>query len=235
MILAANQPYFFPYLGYWQLINAADLFLVSDNLAYMRKSWVNRNKILVGGKPVWFRLEVKDASSFRLIMDTELSGINDFGEKLKTLEMAYHKAPFFADGYELVSRVFEFDCGGMLSPFLENSIREVCAYLGIETTIGRASDYPEDIKYRREESLYYLCDLLGADTYINLPRGQALYDFGEFRRRGIRLRFIDPVLNPYPQAGGGFVSRLSILDAIMFNSRERLHDMLSDFNYVDGV
>ncbi|MBQ3972087.1 MAG: WbqC family protein [Selenomonadaceae bacterium] len=235
MILAANQPYFFPYLGYWQLINAADVFLVADNLAYMRKSWINRNYILINGKPEWFRIQVEDASSFRLIMDTRLSEKNDFGHLLRTLEMAYHKAPYFCGGMDLVSSIFAFDSKGMLSPFLENSIRKVCSYLGIETVIGRSSDYPEDINYRREHSLYYLCGLLVADTYINLPRGQALYDYAEFRRRGIRLRFIDPVLNPYPQIRGEFVPRLSILDAIMFNPREKVHDMLSEFNYVDGA
>lgn len=234
MILAANQPYFFPYLGYWQLINAADRFLVADNLAFMRKGWVKRNFILVSGKPVWFCLKVKDASSFRLIMDTEISDKNDLPHMLKTLEMAYHKAPFFADGIDLVSRIFSFHSAGMLSPFLENSIREVCGYLGIDTPIGRSSDYPEDFHYRREHSIYYLCGHLGADTYINLPGGQDLYSFDEFRRRGIRLRFIDPVLRPYPQLGEGFVPRLSIIDAIMNNSRDALHAMLSDFSYVDG-
>ena len=234
MILAANQPYFFPYLGYWQLINAADIFIVADNLAFIRKGWVKRNFILVNGRPSWFCLKVKDASSFRLIMDTEISVKNDFPHLLKTLEMAYHKAPFFADGYELVSRIFKYDSGGMLSPFLENSIREVCAYLGIETDIRRASDYPEDILYRREKSLFYLCGLLGTDTYINLPGGQDLYRFDEFRSRGIRLRFIDPVLRPYPQLSAEFVPRLSILDVIMNNSRDAVHAMLSDFSYVDG-
>lgn len=234
MILAANQPYFFPYLGYWQLINAADLFLIADNLAFIRKGWIKRNRILINGSLVWFSLKVRDASSFRLIMDTEISAKNDFPNLLKTLEMAYHRAPHFADGYELVSRIFAGENAGKISPFLERSIREVCAYIGIDTPIGRTSDYPEDVRYRREQSLYYLCGLLGADTYVNLPGGQDLYRFDEFRSRGIRLRFIDPVLKPYPQLSAEFVPRLSILDVIMNNSRDAVHAMLSDFSYVDG-
>lgn len=232
MILAANQPYFFPYLGYWQLINAADVFLVADDVTFRRKSWICRNRILVSGRPYWLRLQVQDASSFRLIMDTRLSGVNSFLEKLRTLEMAYHKAPFFADVYDLASRVFAFDSKGMLSPFLENSIREVCGYLGIDTVIGRCSDYPENSRYHREKSIYYLCRELGADTYINLPGGQALYDFGEFGREGIELRFIQPRMREYPQFRGPFVPSLSILDIMMFNSREAVHEMLSDFDYV---
>lgn len=230
MILAANQPYLFPYLGYWQLINAADVFLIGDDYAYMRKSWINRNRILIGGKPQWFRMEVEDASSFRLIIDTKLKPIG-LEDKLRTLEMAYHKAPYFADAYSLARRVLCYDSGGMLTPFLENSIREVCGYLGIDTRIGHTSDFPGNAVFKREHRIYDLCHRLGANVYINAPGGQDLYSFDDFREHGIELRFLQPELRPYPQFGAPFVPSLSILDILMFNSREAVHDMLSHCSF----
>ena len=233
MIVAANQPYLFPYLGYWQLINAADVFLIGDDYAYMRKSWINRNRILINGRPQWFRMEVEDASSFRSIIDTRLKPIG-LESKLRTLEMAYHKAPYFADAYALASRVLTYDSGGMLAPFLENSIREVCGYLGIDTRIGHTSDFPGNSALKREHRIYDFCHRLGADVYLNAPGGQDLYHFDDFRSQGIELRFLQPELRPYPQFGESFVPSLSILDVLMFNSRDAAHDMLSHCSFIYG-
>lgn len=234
MTLAGNQPYFLPYLGFWQLIHVADLFLLADDYDYIRHSWVNRNRILLNGRPHYLRVEVRSNKESRLIMDKQLvESPHAISDKLKTLEYAYLKAPCFADGYALAERILTWPERN-LALFLEHSIREVCAYLGITTPFCHSSDIPGNSQFKREERIYDFCHRLGADTYVNLPGGQALYDFGEFARRGIRLRFIQPELKPYPQFGGPFVERLSILDAIMFNSREQLHEMLDDFTYIDG-
>ena len=119
MTLSAHQPYFLPYLPYWQLIDCADTFLVSDDYAYMKQSWIPRNRIQVGGEIRYFRVEVRDRSCHRLIRDTELMP-PDVDTKLRTLEMAYHKAPCFADGYALCERVFS--CKSLnLCDFIVNS------------------------------------------------------------------------------------------------------------------
>lgn len=234
MTLAGNQPYFLPYLGFWQLIHVADLFLLADDYDYIRHSWVNRNRILLNGRPHYLRVEVRSNKESRLIMDKQLvESPHAISDKLKTLEYAYLKAPCFADGYALAERILTWPERN-LALFLEHSIREVCAYLGITTPFCHSSDIPGNSQFKREERIYDFCHRLGADTYVNLPGGQALYDFGEFARRGIRLRFIQPELKPYPQSGGPFVERLSILDAIMFNSREQLHEMLDDYTFIDG-
>ena len=234
MILAGNQPYLLPYLGYWQLINLSDLFLLADDYDFTRHSWINRNNILLDGKPHLFRVEVSHSAPSRWIRDKQIvMNPRELNDKIRTLEMAYHKAPFFAEGISLAERILTCPERN-LALFLEHSIREVCAYLGITTPFCHSSDLPGNSRFKREDRIYDFCDRLGADTYVNLPGGQALYDFGEFARRGIRLRFIQPVLKPYPQFGGPFVERLSILDAIMFNSREQLHEMLDDYTFIDG-
>ncbi len=234
MTLAGNQPYLFPYLGYWQLIHAADRFLIADDYDFIRHGWVTRNRILVNGEVQYLRVEVHRGGPSRHICDKRLALTPDrLSERLRTLEMAYHKAPFFAEGYALAEKVLGLPEDN-LALFLEHGIRQVCAYLGIETPIGRSSDLPGNDRFKREERIYDFCARLGADTYINAPGGQQLYSFEEFERRGIRLRFLQSKLPPYPQFGGPFVERLSILDAIMFNSPEALHAMLDEYVFIDG-
>lgn len=234
MILAGNQPYFLPYLGYWQLIHLSDLFLLADDYDFIRHGWVNRNRILMNGEPKYLRVEIGHGGPSRWICDKQIVMKPAWRDnKIRTLAMAYHKAPFFTEGYALAERILCYPERN-LALFLEHSIREVCAYLGITTPFRHSSDLPGNSRFKREERVYDFCHRLGADTYVNLPGGQALYDYGEFARQGIRLRFLQPVLRPYPQFGGPFVERLSILDAIMFNSREQLHEMLDDYTFIDG-
>ena len=234
MTLSGNQPYFLPYLGYWQLIHAADRFLIADDYDYIKAGWVNRNRILLSGEPRFFRVETVEHIPSRLIMDKRVAMKPAWRkDKLRTLEMAYHKAPCFEAGYALAERILTCPERN-LSLFLENSIREVCAYLGITTPMTHSSELAGNSLFKREERIYDFCARLGADTYINLPGGQKLYDYAEFARHGIRLRFIQPRLTPYKQFGSTFVERLSILDAIMFNPPDALHAMLDDFTWIDG-
>lgn len=232
MILAANQPYLLPYFPYWQLINAADFFLLGDDYAFIKRGWIVRNRILVQGKPQYLRMEVRAKSSFKLIRDTELAPVR-LDDKLKTVEMAYHKAPFFQDVYPLVERIL---CNPErnLVAFLASSIRDVCGWLGITTPIGRTSDLSGNRQFKREKRIYDFCHRLKADTYINPIGGTALYHGKDFAHEGIRLYFLQGRHTPYPQFNLPFVDKLSILDAMMFLSREELHDRLNDYDLIDG-
>lgn len=224
MILSANQPYFLPYFPYWQLIHAADHFLVADDYSYIRHGWIHRNKINMNGQEVFFMLELQNKSCFKLIVDTFLMPIA-VSDKLRTVETAYHKAPFFQDGYALMERIFA--CPEQnLSLFLTASIREVCAYLGITTPIGFTSQLEGNALLKREARIYDFCHRMGADHYINAIGGQQLYSFEEFRRQGIRLSFIN---SQAADAG-----TLSVLDAIMNHSRDALHAMLDQYTLIDG-
>lgn len=225
MILASNQPYFLPYFPYWQLIHAADRFLLGDDFAFIRRGWINRNRIRMGGQDIWFRVELRKASSFKLIRDTFLKEPVSVSGKLRTLETAYHSAPFFQDGYALAERIFACPESN-LALFLEASIREVCAYLDIDTPIGRTSSLEGNAALKRERRIYDMCHRLGATHYINPIGGQALYSFEEFRRQGIRLSFLSG------QASGA--GNLSVLDAIMNHSRDELHAMLDQYTFIDG-
>ena len=227
MTLSANQPYFLPYFPYWQLIAAADTFLVSDDYAFMKGKWIPRNRILVNGRPQYFRIEVEDQSCHRLIKDCRIAPIA-VHDKLRTLEMAYHKAPHFVDGYELAERILLYPDTN-LAGFLHHSIIEVCEYLGITTRLMKTSDLHGNCLLRKEKRIYDFCRQLGADRYINAIGGQDLYFKEDFRKEGIDLHFICSEAEPYDQGIGRYVPDLSVIDAIMFNSRDALHERLGQY------
>ena len=231
MTIAANQPYFLPYLPYWQLIDCADLFLIGDDYAFMKLSWIPRNLIMVNGRVQYFRIEVEDQSCHRLIRDTRIKPV--VGDKLRTIEMAYHKAPFFSGGYALAERILGYDSLN-LNDFLTHSIRQVCDYLYISTPIGFTSDVPGNSDLRFDERIYHFCAHYGADRYVNATGGRALYSPEKFRARGIQLDFIHSDVQPYRHFGDALVSGLSVIDAVMFNSREQLRDMLDQRSFGNG-
>ncbi|MBR4826591.1 MAG: WbqC family protein [Bacteroidales bacterium] len=231
MTLSANQPYFMPYLPYWQLIDCADTFLVSDDYHYMKQSWIPRNRILVNGRWQYFRLEINDQSCHRLIRDTQLLPL-DVTTKLRTLEMAYHKAPHFAEGYALCERVLS--CKSLnLCEFLTASIKQVCDYLYITTRIAFTSDVPGNCELRKEERIYDFCRHFGADRYVNAIGGRQMYHVPEFAARGIRLEFLNSRIPPYKQFDDVFIPALSVIDAVMFLSREQLRDALDKRTFID--
>lgn len=231
MILAANQPYFLPYFPYWQLIHSADRFLLGDDYAFMKGGWIARNRILVHDAPQYFRIEVHQKSCSRLICDTQVMPLRP-DNKLRTLEMAYRKAPYFAEAFPVLAGILR-NPQPNLALFLEDSIRGICAYLGITTPIGRTSELPGNRQMKREARIYDFCHRLNADTYINAIGGRTLYQVPAFAREGIRLRFLQSGIAPYPQFGGPFVDKLSVVDAMMFLSRERLHAMLDEYVLLD--
>ena len=206
MILAGNQPYFLPYISYWQLINAADVFYIGDDYAYIRHGWINRNRILFHGDPEYFGVAVSKTKTSNLIKDMLIAG-TDKCRNLKKLYDAYHKAPFYETGAQLAEEIL--DCSeGSLSEFLISSIKTVCRYLEIDTPIRRTSDLEGNCRFRREERIYDMCSRLGADTYINAIGGRELYDADGFDKHGIKLRFIKTGDIVYKQFGDEFVEKL---------------------------
>ena len=231
MIIAGNQPYFLPYIGFWQLVNAADLFLIGDNYNFIKRGWIQRNRILINGKPFFFGLEVKHITSFRKINETEFIDF-DVAQKLNTVYRAYRKAPQFDAGYNLVKTILD-NPERNVAEFLFQSIKDVCRFLGIDTKFIRSSEILGNDNYKREYRIYDFCHRLGGDTYLNAVGGQDLYHFDDFEKHGITLKFIHPNIRPYKQFYNEFVPGLSILDVIMFNSLETIKEMLNDFSVIE--
>jgi hypothetical protein len=216
MKLGIMQPYFFPYIGYFQLIAAVDVFIVYDNIKYTKKGWINRNRMLINGKDVMFSLPLRKASDSLDIGQRDIS--SDFDPKvlLNQLEGAYNRAPYFSQTFPLLERILYFQNKNLFS-HLHNALVESCQHLGIGTEIRRSSGLAIDHELKAQNKVLAICRALNANTYINTAGGAKLYDEREFNSRGIELRFITPKPFNYSQFGGPFVPWLSIIDVLMFN------------------
>jgi len=227
MKLAVMQPYFFPYLGYWQLINAVDHFVIFDDVNYRKRSYINRNSLLVNGRQHDVTLELSGASQNRLIRDIN---IGNNGEKiLKTIFLAYSKAPCFKQVYSLLESVLRTDEIRLVN-LLADSLSVFSEYMKIDTTISFSSDLDNNAAYTGKNRLIDLCTRLGADEYINSIGGQQLYTRQDFAEQNIQLNFLQSKLPPYKQFGEAFVPGLSIIDVLMFNDPGKVSSMLEKYS-----
>ena len=229
MRLGIMQPYFFPYLGYWQLLANVDKYVVYDDVTYIKGGWINRNNFLINGQKNLLTMQLEKASSYTLIKDIAIK--DDFVKFLKTIEMGYKKAPFFEDSFRLLKDICQCP-EKKLGQFLFNSHIKICEYLGIDTELILSSSFEKHVELKGKDKVISICKQLGADEYINAIGGQELYDKKEFAENGIRLNFLQANLREYRQLKNEFVAGLSIIDIMMFNSKEEIKEMLNDFNLV---
>ena len=231
MTAGIMQPYFLPYLGYFQMINACDEFVIYDNIQFTKKGWIHRNRMLLNGKDVMFSLPLKNDSDF-LNVDQRLLGDIFEKEKNKILgqvRSAYGKAPQFKSAYPVVEDVFN-DPEQNLFAFIFNSLKKITAYLSIDTPLIVSSTVEIDHSLKGKYKVIELARKLGADTYINPIGGLELYDRNEFAANGINLQFhkMRPIV--YPQFANEFIPYLSILDVMMFNDKTTIAGYLKEFD-----
>ncbi|WP_420906423.1 WbqC family protein [Candidatus Magnetaquiglobus chichijimensis] len=221
MRTAIMQPYFFPYIGYFQLIRSVDRFVVYDNIKYTKKGWINRNRILQNGAPVWFSLPLMAGSDGLDIGARYLA--SDFKPEslLNRLHGTYRRAPCFEAVYQLAEGILRHPDPNLFA-FLEYGLHRVCDHLGIQTEWVVSSRVPIDHDLKAQEKVIALCRAVGTDLYVNPIGGQSLYERAAFAEEGIELRFLqaDPV--EYRQFDAEFVPWLSILDVMMFNTVEEI-------------
>lgn len=220
------QPYFFPYLGYFQLIGAVDLFIVYDNIEYTKAGWINRNRLCRDGAAHTFSLPLKKASDFLDVRERELAADFKPEKLLNQFKGAYRRAPYFAQTLPLIERVVRFETKNLFR-FLHHSISATCEHLGITTEIRVSSDIEVDHDLRKQDKVLALCHAVGASTYVNSSGGMALYSQEAFRGRGIELIFIRAKPFEYAQFQHPFVPMLSIIDLMMFNPIETVRACIS--------
>ncbi len=230
MRLAIMQPYLFPYLGYFQLIQAVDRFVVYDDVSFIKQGWINRNRILVNGAPHMFTMPLSGAGSFTAINAIELG--KEYApwrlKFLRTLIQAYGKAPHHASAIAVVEEVLRPDRTN-LSELLISGLRVVMEYLDIRTELIPGSATYRNSNLTGQDRLLDICAREGASDYVNPIGGKELYSKETFADRGINLWFVRSLLKAYPQFGGDFQPGLSILDAMMFVPPSELKGMLSDY------
>ena len=231
MKLGIMQPYFFPYLGYWQLINAVDKYIVYDDVAYIKGGWINRNNILLNGNAHLITLPLEDASSFKNINEINIVSNEKVKKKLlKTIQMAYTKAPYFGIIMPILEELLISNSDIAMLNY--NSILKINEYLNIDTEIELSSKLAKDNSLKAQDKVIHICKLLGADTYINAIGGQQLYSKEEFLKNNIQLNFIKTKDLEYQQFKDDFVPNLSIIDVLMFNSVEQIRILLDSYIFL---
>lgn len=235
MNLAVMQPYLFPYIGYFQLIKAVDTFVFYDDVNFIKQGWINRNQILVNHDPNLFTVPLKKASSFKQINEIEINyALYPQWKKkfLRKIEQSYAKAPYFKEVFPIVSNVFSAPVSN-ISNLAVQSVIETSTYLGLNKKFKVSSEeFSKTKEFERTKRLISINRQLKANTYINALGGKELYSKEEFRREGINLHFLKPNLNAYEQFGGEFVKGLSIIDVLMFNSKEKTFKILNEYSLI---
>lgn len=223
------QPYLFPYFGYFQLIHAVDVFVLADDLNFIKNGYINKNSILSDGKPYKISLQLFGASQNKLINEIR---VGENGSKLsRSIESRYRKAPYFHDIYPVLERIL-LNQEINLARFIGSSLAEISNYLGITTEYIYSSDVEKDNSLRFDARIFDICKILQADHYINPIGGQKIYDKNKFSEQGIKLSFIDMKPIEYKQFDNPFVPNLSIIDVMMFNSIETINEMLGHYELV---
>jgi hypothetical protein len=228
MKLAVMQPYFFPYLGYWQLINAVDKFVIFDDVNFIKKGYINRNNILVDGKANRVTLQLVKASQNKLINAIEIG--DNRQELLKTISHAYKKAPYFSEVYPLLENIF-LNTDPNLARYLGNSLQTISKYLDLKTSFIFSSDINKNNDLKGKDKILDICKALNADHYINAIGGKELYDKEFFLRDNIMLSFIKTHMFQYRQFNDEFIPNLSIIDVMMFNSQYEVSALLEKYSF----
>lgn len=237
MKLGIMQPYFFPYLGYFDLINNVDLFIVYDTVQFIKQGWINRNRILHPNRLDWQYISVPVEktsfhSSYRTpIQDISVSSTKAWQQHILGQLAHYEKiAPFARETIDLVS-----DCLAIQESFISRlnlHILEKCVnYIGLDFQYQYFSNtqIQLDLSHSAEERILDICEYLGATEYVNLPGGVDLYHPEKFKYRNIKLTFRNLPTFVYPTEPYVFEPNLSIIDLLMWNTPEDIKKYLDEY------
>ncbi len=230
MKIAIMQPYFFPYIGYFQLMNAVDEFVVYDNIKYVKEGWINRNRILVEGRSSYITLPLKHDSDYldvrdRFLAESWLSGKN---KMLKRVSASYRKSPYFVSAFPVIEECILFEERNLFT-FVLHSLYKVKEYLSIKTPMLISSSVLINHELKAENKVIAICKTRNADLYLNPIGGIQLYSKDRFREQGLDLQFLKTNDFSYKQFYNDFIPFLSIIDVMMFNSKEEIRGYLESF------
>lgn len=234
MTLGIMQPYFLPYIGYWQLLASVDRLVVYDNIQYTKKGWINRNRFLRNGHDAYFTVPVKHASDYLDIVDREIAPDFDRDKLLRSLEGNYRRAPQFADVFPIIEEIVRARAGNLFE-YVFYSLGRMARFLEIQTPMVISSSITINHSLTSQDKVLAICRALGATRYLNPIGGQELYSGDSFAAQSVQLAFLRPRPREYVQFGGPFVPNLSILDVVMFNSKTAVRDMLLEADVVPPV
>lgn len=234
MKIAVMQPYIFPYIGYFQMINAVDKFVFYDDVNFIKQGWINRNKILINKKDFLFTIPLHKQNSFEWIRNTYINQklYDSWCKKfLQTLEQNYKKAPYFDDVFSLIYEIITLE-NETISELAISSIQKTTQYLDLKIAFKISSEDYNNTAMGRQERLIDICKQENANHYINALGGQELYSKKDFQKEGIQLSFIQSESIAYKQFNNEFVPWLSIIDVLMFNSKKETLGLLNNYKLI---
>lgn len=231
MKLGIMQPYFFPYIGYFQLIKAVDKYVIYDNIQYTKKGWINRNRILQNNSDVFITISLEKDSDYLDIKERKISLEFNKSKLLNQIRNNYRKAPYCGDIMPLVERIVNYEENNLFL-YLLNSVKQICHHLNIHTEFIVSSTVDIDHSLKGQDKVITFCDFFKATDYYNAIGGQELYSLDIFRSKGINLHFLKTGNIHYKQFDAEFIPYLSIIDVMMFNSPEEINKMLNNYELV---
>jgi hypothetical protein len=227
MLVAIMQPYFLPYLGYFQLMSLCDTFVFFDDVQYVTRRWMNRNQILLHGRAAWLTYPVAYGPASSAINQRVYVGTHDAkANVLNKVREAYRRAPHFDEIYPEVESCLDFE-GKSVAEVNANLLKVIARRLGLRCSFKFASEFGVQPHLHGEDRIVALCRCLGATDYVNPIGGVELYDDAKFAQNSLGLTFLRSDDFTYPQFGDAFVPSLSVIDALMFNNGLQLVDLLS--------
>jgi len=233
MKVAVMQPYFFPYLGYYQLVKAVDTFVFFDDVNFIKRGWINRNQLLEKNHGYLFSVPLSKVSQNQKIKDTELCEFIKWRQDfLKVIEHNYKKAPFFKQVHPWLADFLQSESYQTISELAIGSVQATMKYLGIEKSYLKSSELPycKDQGTPAQDKILSICELLGANTYINPRNGGPLYQKEGFSSKKIDLSFLCMNEVEYSQfSPESFVPYLSMIDVLMFNDPETIKQYLDQY------
>lgn len=230
--ISIMQPYFFPYLGYWQMYSAVDKFVILDDVNYIKKGYINSNSILIQGRASKFTIPLEKASQNKLINESKLVDDTSWKKQLlKKIELAYKKSSFFEEFFPLFREIVQYDETDLVK-YLKNSFEKVSKYLGLNTEILLSSEIEKDNSLKAEERIIEICKRLNTDVYINAIGGRKLYDGEHFSQNRISLKFIKMGEYEYRQYSNPFVPNLSFIDVLFFNDKAAVKKLLENYELI---
>lgn len=234
MKTAIMQPYIFPYIGYFQLINSVDNFVFYDDVNYIKRDWINRNQILVNNHAQYFTVPVIKASQNKLINQVHIDkSSKDYNNILTTIKNNYKKAPFYNSVIHIIENILENHSNLSISALAIESVLKVLEYLEInKKTFISSKHFSESKGLEKADRLIRITKESGANYYINAIGGAEIYSKDYFNSHEIELSFLKAKYIHYKQFDNEYLPWLSIIDILMFNSRE---DVLKMFNQYELV
>lgn len=209
-----EQPNYLPWIGYFDLIRQADVWIWYDDVQYTKRDWRNRNRIAAAGAPEWLTIPVKTKGRFaQRICDVELDPTQPWMRRhLESIRRCYARAPFFQPMFSIIEEGFA--AGGVLLADLTIRLNQsICAALGLTPTFLRSSELPHE-RSDREERLRELCRVVGGNVYLSGPAARGYISPHAFAAAGIELRYIVYDYPPYARGSQPFLPNLSIIDAL---------------------